>query len=297
MKIRRWAVFVGLLWILSAALQGATVFRINSGPASLEIQQNGGAYGVALRLTNGSTVYQQTKLMAVEVVNSGGTAIWLTAPYSAAQALGGGGYKCTGNISSPNGSVFSFADSYKAFDNSGAFEVDRSVEVASANSNDSGFSTRMAFQHSVAGTMTDYDFFMPAIWYGTNAGVNKIALANTLTDYFYWYREDRMPLPLFMLREKDNGATFSVTHKSPNGSTFVGEDYLSRIIDGRMQFASLGMENNTAALGRHVVPGNGRGADFNHGWLDQHKLGVAQPSGQHPFHPNLQHGDAPDYRA
>jgi hypothetical protein len=254
-KAIRLAVIFLLLRALSNPIHAAAVFTINSGPSSLTILSNGGAYGVAIQLTNGAAVYQQTNSMAVEVVNSGGAATWLAAPYSTVVSLGAGVYQCDGVIASPNGSVFHFTDLFKAYDATGAFEVDRSVQVGAAGPNDAGFSTKLTFQRSVTGRMTDYDFFMPSIWYRTNEWVNSVALANTMTDYYYWYREDRMPLPLFMLREKDNGATFSVTHQNPDGGTFVGEDYLNRIIDGRMLFASLGMENNTQPSVGMLFPG------------------------------------------
>jgi hypothetical protein len=61
----------------------------HSGPSSLAILQNAGNYGVAIQLTKGSTVYQQTNLLAVEVVNDSGVATWLTASYSTAVAVGG----------------------------------------------------------------------------------------------------------------------------------------------------------------------------------------------------------------
>jgi hypothetical protein len=50
--------------------------------------------------------------MAVEVVNDAGTATWLTAAYSTATNLGGGRYQCTGAITSANGSVFNFTDTF-----------------------------------------------------------------------------------------------------------------------------------------------------------------------------------------
>lgn len=255
MKLRQLIEFLTILGVATAALGGSPFFSINSGPSALAVQQNGTVYGVAVQLTNGAAVYQQTNLLAVQVVNGSGSATWLTAPYSAAINLGGGICQCTGKITSPNGSVFNFTDNYKVYDNSGAFQVDRTVVVSSAKAGDAGFSSKLAFQRSVAGQMTDYDFFMPATWYQTNAGVSNIALANTMTDYYYWYREDRLPLPLFMLREKDNGATFSVVHRNPNGSTFTGEDYLNRIIDGRMQFAAMGMENNLQPSAGLLFPG------------------------------------------
>ena len=64
--------FLATLGVATAALGGSPVFSINSGPAALVVQQNGSGYGVVIQLTNGATAYQQTNLLAVEVVNSSG---------------------------------------------------------------------------------------------------------------------------------------------------------------------------------------------------------------------------------
>ena len=244
--------------LASAAAQAARAAAslvLASGPATLSVQPAGPGYGVVLQLTNGAASYQQTNPLAVEVVDATGLATWVSAPYATCQVLNGGAWQCAGTVQSSNGSLFSFTDLFQASDTNGGFEVDRTVTVTTAAAGDAGFSTRLAFQRAMTGAMTDFDFFMPAVWYRTNAGVNATALASTLTDDYYWCREDRLPLPLFMLRELDNGATLAVTHLHPNGATFTGEDYRARLIDGRMQFASLGMENRAQPLVGLRFPG------------------------------------------
>jgi hypothetical protein len=112
MKVCHWLMLAAFLWMLRFPLEGNTVFSLGSGSSVLLIQQSGTSYGVAVQLTNSSAVYQQTNLMAVEVVNDAGTATWLTAAYSTATNLGGGRYQCTGAITSANGSVFNFTDTF-----------------------------------------------------------------------------------------------------------------------------------------------------------------------------------------
>lgn len=235
---------------------GTPVYTVHSNQATLTIRDlGGGGYGIGIQLDNTTTYYEQNSPLAVEVVNTGGTAAWLTGPYTAIQDLGGGSYQCTGSITSTGGSVFAFTDTYKAYNNGGTFEVNRTVVVTNAGASDAGFSTRLAFQRDVNSAMTDYDFFAPSIWYKNNADVADYALATDYSDNYYWFREDRMPLPLFMLRQQSNGATFAVYHKDADGSTFKEEDGLSRVIDGRMKFASMGMQNNTRPLIGMLFPG------------------------------------------
>jgi gliding motility-associated-like protein len=96
---------------------------------------------------------------------------------------------------------------------------------------------------------------VPSVWYKDNKDVSPRALASDLTDNDYWFREDRLPLPVVMLRQKDNGVTFSVFHKDADGTTFKSEDGLNRVIDGRMKFASVGLHNNKQPLIGMLYPG------------------------------------------
>src|SRR5690606_27496372 len=82
------------------------------------------------------------------------------------------------------------------------------------------------------------------------------ALASSLDDNYYWFREDRLPLPLVMLHHRGTGATLTVYHHQPDGSTFASEDGLDRIIDGRMQFAAVGLENKDHPLVGLTFPGS-----------------------------------------
>lgn len=236
---------------------GASIYNISSDKANLtilEIDEN--QFGVEIQLNNDPAIYDQYNPIAVEVYTNDQVNTWYESSYSSIEDMGDDTFKCTGTITSANGSVFSFTDIYSVYDATGTFEINRSVEVLNVNENDLGFSTRLAFQRSSVGNMNDYDFFVPSIWYKDNADVSNNALATDYNDYYYWFREDRMPLPLFMLHEKDNGVTFSVFHKDPDGSTFKGEDGLNMVIDGRMKFASMGMQNNSQPLVGMLFPGS-----------------------------------------
>ena len=233
----------------------STLYTLRSGPAVLLLRSNNSQWDLVFQLTNGLVAFQQPSPLAVDVVSSSGAEGWRTSPYTGAQDLGNGVLRCTGTVASANGSRFTFSDTYRVYDTNGAFQIDRTASVSSPAAGDAGYATKLTFQRSTPGSMTDCDFLLPAVWYQTNAAVTSSALANTLTDDYYWCREDRLPLPLVMLRQRATGATFSVTHKSPDGSSYAGEDYLNRLIDSRLQFAALGLENKTQPAVGLLFPG------------------------------------------
>lgn len=212
------------------------------------------SYYVVLSNTDGSTVYEQKRPLVAELVNSDNTVSWVDAMYSGLTAQGDS-VLCSGTITGKGGSVFSFLDVYKKLSGDGTFEISRNVKVEKAGT-EKGFSTRVGFQRNVSSDITGYDFFVPSVWYKQNNYVPANALASSMADEFYWFREDRLPLPIFMARDRSTGQTFSVFHKDADGATFSEEDGLNRVIDGRMKFASVGMQNKTRPLIGVTYPGS-----------------------------------------
>ncbi|MFV0591010.1 MAG: RICIN domain-containing protein [Draconibacterium sp.] len=253
--LRSLVVFIMLVFCSQwVRCEGVPVYTIKSGSATLTIRSyDANKFGIGIEME--TAFYEQLQPCAVEVVTAGDEPVWLESAYFEVKDMGDNSYKCTGVQTSLNGSVFTFTDTYSG-DNNGSFEVNRKVEVTSVGNGDIGFSTRLTFAQPATSEMSDYDFFVPGIWYRNNKNVSDKALATDYSDYYYWFREDRMPLPLFMLRDKASGATFSVCHKNPDGATFAGEDGLNRIIDGRMKFAAIGMQDNHQPAIGILYPGS-----------------------------------------
>lgn len=231
------------------------VAAIDSRVSGLHFNKVGNRYyNMYVAATDGSALYEQQKPLVVELVNADNTVTWIDSLYTSL-SVEGDSIRCIGTLTTGGGSVFRFTDVYKKTGGDGTFEVRRNVRVIKAGL-EKGFATRIGFQQNNSSLMSDYDFFAPSIWYRQNSYVPANALAGSMADEFYWFREDRMPLPVFMARDLRNGATFSVYHKDADGATFSGEDGLSRIIDGRMKFASVGMQNKTRPLIGVMYPGS-----------------------------------------
>lgn len=231
------------------------VASITGAVASLHFNKVGNTcYNVYIATNEGGIIYEQKKPLVVELVKSDNSVSWGDSMYTSLTA-NKDSIICSGNFTTGGGTVLRFVDVYKKITTEGTFTVRRNVKVIKAGT-DKGFATRIGFQRSISADMTNYDFFVPSVWYRQNRYVPFNALASSMSDEFYWFREDRLPLPLFMMRDIGSGATFSVYHKDPDGATFNGEDGLSRIIDGRMKFASVGMQNRSKPLVGVTYPGS-----------------------------------------
>ena len=214
-----------------------------------------GEYGIAVRLNDrrSETSYTQDAPLAIEVVDAKQQSQWLAGAYSAV-AKQRNVLRCQGIITTPAGTTFTFTDEYRIQQTDG-FLLSRSVAVSSPAASDTAFSSRFALANTGSEGLADFDCFMPGVWYGDNQRVPKTALASDYTHEHFYVREDRLPLPMVMLRSQRSGATFSLGHCQPDGSTFLGDAGVSRVVDERLQFGSLGIHSGEQVSAVFLYPG------------------------------------------
>jgi hypothetical protein len=160
-----------------------------------------------------------------------------------------------------DGSVFSFSDIYIAKGN-GIFELQRNVTVENAASGDSYFNSLFGFitnTHSLK--LTDNEYFIPGVWYKgnfTEQGHLPSSIPQ-ISDTCFYYREDRITLPLVMSRKPTTGLTVSIAHKDSKNETVV-DDGNKVHINENYQYGALGIkqENNTIYT-TFVYPGSEAG--------------------------------------
>lgn len=141
---------------------------------------------------------------------------------------------------------------------------------------------------------------MPGVWYKDNAHVPPGALAGRLTDRFFYFREDRLPLPLVMQRDRRSGVTLTLTHLGGDPTTFAGEDGLGRLTDARLQFGSVGITNTDGPAPTFLFPGTEGARTYTYGsppigdrWAYRsHPVRVGVP---HSYRLLIQAGRAPDF--
>ena len=225
-----------LLLGLACAQVGAAAGGGTGGAAVRFFPVEGGGFGVAPLAEIG---WRQPVPLQLEVAGQeqeAGDSTWLRASYASVAANA-----AEGTVVSARGSRFHVADRFSAAA-AGGFSVQRTVTVLAAGEGDVGFSSRFSLVSDAAANLTDFEFFMPGIWYRNSQALAPAkALAGDLGAHAILVREDRLPLPLVMLREPASGATLTLVHRKPNGSSFAGEDFAKRIVDPRMQFGSVGV--------------------------------------------------------
>ncbi|MBM3892562.1 MAG: hypothetical protein FJ388_25880, partial [Verrucomicrobia bacterium] len=180
---------------------------------------------------------------------------WIAGSYNKIESRGNT-VACQGRASSRSGTCLDFVDLYCALDQTGAFLLRRTVTVRAAGRGDVGFGSRFVVRPSQPGAMRDYDFFAPGIWYQDNHDLPPTALASNYAHRSFYFREDRLPLPVVMLRHKTSGLTLTISHKDPDPRTFLEEDDIRRVIDPRVRFGSLGVHCDDRPCLALVMPGS-----------------------------------------
>lgn len=292
---RHWFVLI----LLACTVRAAADIGLRAGPARLTLAPvSPGRFGVRVASPG---VWAQDAPLAVEVVDAKGTSVWLTGAYQGVRRSGGE-IICAGTLQTPAGTRFRFRDIYAPLPGITAFTLTRRVEIAAPSPEDKAFSTRFSLSPRAATAMTDCDFFAPGVWYKDNAHVPPRALASHLTDRYFLFREDRLPLPLIMQRDKRTGETLTLAHLGGDPATFAGEDGLDRIVDARLQFGALGIQNTAAPAPTFLFPGTEGERTYTYGgslegnrWAYRShpvRVGVA-----HHYRLLIQVGRAPDFPA
>ena len=178
---------------------------------------------------------------------------------------------CQATVKSDRGSEFTISDTYIA-KGSGIFELQRNLEIITAISGDSYFNSLFGFRTDENCTkITENEYFVPGVWYKANFTING-NIPSTIPqkdDTYFYYREDRIPLPLVMFRSPDSGATVSIIHKDSDPQTVVA-DANNMWTNENYQYGALGIKReNNIVYTTFIYPGseadtkNSRGLRFH----------------------------------
>jgi hypothetical protein len=237
----------GVLFLLASPTCGADPLTeaqtLNSGGCTLTISTNSPAGGVELWLPSKSgrlAHFQATKPLTVEVLSVSGATNWLSAGYSSV-VLVDTSLRCIGQIQAETGSLFKFSDTYRVGRQPDTFLIEREVSVEMADSHDVGFMTCFRLESSSPSPLCDQEVFIPGVWYLDNQHVPPGALGANPSDDAFLIREDRMALPLVMMRNKGSGTTILLAQCDPDGATCLADYQPGRLIDTRIHVGSLGL--------------------------------------------------------
>ncbi len=189
----------------------------------------------------------------------------LTGKYASVQLVNDSLF-CSTILTSVSGSQFSVADKYIALGN-GKVALERNIVIVKAIPTDN-FNSFFGFQAATKSKIIDNEFFIPSVWYKGNfeAECNLITTVPQSTDSYFYYREDRITLPLVMFRNKTTGTTISIIHQDSDPETITGDNNNVATSAG-YQYGALGIrQGNDTTFQTFVYPGSEAGRTGGRGY-------------------------------
>lgn len=245
---------LGIAAAMAIAVSVASSATLESGAVRLSIAAGGVAELIRPEAA-GSAIWAEQPL-GLQLLTAAHETAWLEGRYGSVSAAGST-LRCSGTVQTPAGSVFEFSDVFQSGPEAGTVLLRRQVSVQRAARGDVGFLTRFGVAAAQPQPLRAYELFVPGIAYGDNRGLPAYALAADLSESDLITREDRMPLPLVMLRNKSDGTALVLVHCHPSGATTVADYTAARVVNPAIRVASLGIRDAQAnAAVAFLFPGS-----------------------------------------
>lgn len=198
----------------------------------------------------------------------------------------------------PSTTVFEIKDVYLAKGN-GEFELKRNVKIADPGDHpyEEGFLSSFGLQFAQKGALAENEYFIPAVWYKGNfeKDGNIPSGLPAVTDRNFFYREDRIPLPIVMMRELKSGLTCTLIHKDSKCETVLN-DSRSVAVDAGYQFGGVGIVNRkkTETFAAVVTY---PGSDLRTGGMGERRHPIVKGFDKHTYHVYFRIDKTSDYAA
>ena len=238
-KVRRYWPVLGLVLASIQAVAAGQEISLHSDSFVLQVGV-GKPLEVSFAAKAGPIRFDDPTPLAVDVVQRDGSIQELRGGYAKVVA-DQGTLVCRGELRSPAGSLFHFRDVFSAGRIPRTFVLVRQITISNPGSGDEGFASEFSLRVTDGSPLNAQDIFIPGLCYRDDRHLQPRALAANLADQRIWIREDRMPLPLVMLRDRKLGAALTLLHVAPDGGTCPEDQAADRLVDARLQFASLGL--------------------------------------------------------
>ena len=272
-------ILISFLSSIQFSLAAEKAYALQSGDASLSVAKD----GKRLSLQTDNAHY--LSLNAPYVVTLEVNAETLNGYYSSVKEEKES-LVCIAKLKSSHGTVFHVKDVFTP-DTVNHFRMDREGTIEKIGKGDDYFNSYFGLTLQRKTQIEDFEFFVPGIWYRNNLSLRRGSLASDYTDNYFYFREDRLPLPLVSAREKASGLAIDMVHLNADPETFYGENGVNRIVDERMQFGSLGFTETDSHSILFVFPGIEGETTYVGRLPEQKRKGFAYRS--HPVKAGVKH--------
>lgn len=235
LRISLTALFMIVYGFLPTAYADNVVCSLSSGDATMTLKKaDSGQYAVAFNFM-GTDINPESANNPTLVLDAKYKTFYLT--YTDFSIDGDCMTLTSRQTLSPSSIEIEVTDRFTAIGD-GGFSMHRELKVLSLGSNPykDGFYTSFGLQLAEQDELLDYDYFIPSVWYKSQfeTEANMPTNCPKATDTNFFYRDDRLTVPVIMMRNKATGLTVEILDdNSPSATTLadsrgeeISADYL-----------------------------------------------------------------------
>lgn len=176
-------------------------------------------------------------------------------------------------ILSANRSKFFITDTYTTSDPRQSVRLKREVLVKTKASKDEAFNSFIMIENDGELKYNANEYYMPGLIYRDGNNMSDTSIGATWTDDWILAREERMGLPLAMMRNKSSKVALSLCDYNLNPSTLNSDWGNNHLVGASFKFASLGynLEGHSPAL-TYCYPGCEGEKSYSDGWAYNTKV-------------------------
>ena len=222
-----------LVYSMSSASTELILKTDDSGAYQLSINSDGVCY----------TPYEDASVRLEVLAGNSSNSTFYTAGYSEVRKTGG----CLEGdaiVTTKEGASFKVKDSYE-IEKDGSVSVTRNVEVLKESSDNSAFNSYFMLESEEKGYVSGYEYLLPSLVYMHGDNLQETFIGYKMAADWVLAREDRMGLPIAMMRNSSSGRSVAIADINRDYRTTSADFGIAQITDAAFRFCSLGFFNRT----------------------------------------------------
>ena len=177
--------------------------------------------------------------------------VFVSSPYDSVLVSGSGdSLVATALVTTPRGSRLMVTDTYTTSPLRQSLRLARSIRVRTKKAGDAAFNSYVMLSTAKAQKADQLEYYVPALIFRDGSNMSDAAIGSCWTDDWILAREERMGLPLAMMRDKRSGVALSLTDYNLNPATVSTDWGNTHLQNVAFKYASLGfnLEGEAPAL-------------------------------------------------
>ena len=177
--------------------------------------------------------------------------VFVSSPYDSVLVnASGDSLVATALVTTPRGSRLMVTDTYTTSPLRQSLRLTRSIRVRTKKAGDAAFNSYVMLRSAKAQRVDQLEYYVPALIFRDGSNMSSAAIGSCWTDDWILAREERMGLPLAMMRDKRSGVALSLTDYNLNPATVSTDWGNTHLQNAAFKYASLGfnLEGEAPAL-------------------------------------------------